>query len=49
VIQLEDSHIQKDVFSRNPIEKDIENLIDLIKIRIGDKSIEEVSESLYSA
>jgi len=42
------ANIEKDVLSKSSIEQDIENLIDLIKIRISNKSIENVSESLLN-
>lgn len=40
------ANLEKNIFSQKSIEKDVSDIVDLITIRIKDKSLEEVSESL---
>lgn len=42
------ANLNKDLISQNSIEQDVENLVDLIKIRINDKSIDNVANGLLS-
>ena len=40
------ANIEKDIFSQKSIEQDVANLVDLITIRIKDKSIDDVANNL---
>lgn len=40
------ANLEKDIFSQKSIEQDVEDLVDLITIRIKDKSVDEVANGL---